>query len=157
VKITSTLERIGESVGDSEERRPPRWLRFANRVNIALLSRGIGPTTQRILTVAGRSSGLPRRTPIAIATLGGTRYIVAGYESADWVKNVRAAGHGTLTRGSAYEEVGLVELAVDERAPILREFLRTIRGGRSFVTASANASDAELRDAAERHPVFRLG
>lgn len=143
-------------MGDSGERRPPRWLKTANRLNIALLSRGIGPATQRILTVPGRSSGLPRRTPIAITTLAGSRYLVAGYDTSDWVKNLRAAGHGTLSRGVSVEEVELVEIPAEERVAVLREFLRTIRGGRSFVTVGANASDAELREAADRHPVFRL-
>lgn len=144
------------TVDDSGDRQPPRWLKFANRLNIAMLSRGIGPATQRVLTVPGRTSGVPRRTPIAIVTLGDERYIVAGYSKAAWVSNVRAAGKVTLSRGGDVEQVTLRELPVDERTPVLREFLRTIRGGRSFLTVDSRATDAELAEAAGEHPVFRL-
>jgi len=144
-------------MNNPDDRRPPRWLRVANRLNIAMLRRGIGPETQRVLTIPGRISGLPRRTPIAIVALRGAQYIVAGFPSSDWVKNARAAGHGTLSRGSASTQVELAEIPVEDRLPILREFLRTIRGGRSFLTVGARASDAELAAAAPGHPVFRLG
>jgi deazaflavin-dependent oxidoreductase (nitroreductase family) len=145
------------TVNDSGDRRPPRWLALANRLNIAMLARGVGPATQRVLTVAGRSTGEPRRTPIAIVTLGEQRYIVAGYPKAAWVKNVRAAGRGTITRGRIVEKVELEELPVDQRAPVLREFLRTIRGGRSFLTIGSGATEQQVAEAAREHPVFRLG
>jgi hypothetical protein len=138
-------------------RRPPHWLHIANHLNIAMLGRGIGPATQRVLTIPGRTSGLPRRTPIAIVAFGGAEYIVAGFPSSDWVKNARAAGRGTLSRGSVSTPVELAEIRVEERLPILREFLRTIRGGRSFLTVDSRASDAELEAAAAGHPVFRVG
>ena len=138
------------------ERRPPRWLTAANRLNIAMLNRGLGPTTQRVLTIPGRTTGQPRRTPIAIVEFEGARYIVAGFPSSDWVKNARAAGRGTLSRGSVTKAVTLTELRVEERLPILREFLRTIRGGRSFLTVGAGASNEEFAAAAAEHPVFRI-
>jgi deazaflavin-dependent oxidoreductase (nitroreductase family) len=139
-----------------KDRRPPRWLKLANRLNIAMLSRGIGPATQRVLTIAGRSTGLPRRTPIATVQLGGALYIVAGYPSSDWVKNAQAGGQATLSRGATRATVTLVELPVSERPPILREFLRTVRGGRSFLTVGSNSTDAEVAAAAVEHPVFRV-
>jgi deazaflavin-dependent oxidoreductase (nitroreductase family) len=137
-------------------RRPPRWLKLANRLNIAMLNRGIGPAAQRVLTVPGRSTQLPRRTTIATVELDGARYIVAGYATSDWVKNVRAAGRATLSRGAGSTPVTFIELPVAERVPILREFLRTIRGGRSFLTVGLRATDAELAIAAAEHPVFRV-
>jgi deazaflavin-dependent oxidoreductase (nitroreductase family) len=140
----------------SNDRRPPRWLKLANRLNIAMLNRGIGPSAQRVLTTAGRSTGLPRRTPIATVELGGSQYIVAGYPSSDWVKNARAAGRATLSRGATSTPVTLVALPVEERVPILREFLRTVRGGRSFLTVGPRSTDAELSAAAAEHPVFSV-
>jgi F420H(2)-dependent quinone reductase len=138
------------------DRRPPGWLKIANRLNIAMLSRGIGPATQRVLTIPGRASGLPRQTPIAVVALGGSNYLVAGYQTSDWVKNARASGKGTLRRGKLNQAVALVEVPLAERLPILREFLRTIRGGRSFLTVGAGATDAEVMAAAAVHPVFRV-
>jgi deazaflavin-dependent oxidoreductase (nitroreductase family) len=150
------IEGIEHRMSTPTERRPPRWLKLANRLNIAMLSRGIGPSTQRVLTIAGRTTGLPRRTPIAIVELDGARYIVAGYPSADWVKNARAGSRATLSRGGASTTVRLVEVPAAERPPILREFLRAIRGGRSFLTVGAGSTDADVVIAAEEHPVFRL-
>jgi hypothetical protein len=62
----------------------------------------------------------------------GKRYIVAGLEGADWVKNARAAGWGVLARGREEERVGLVELPVGERAAVLREFPDKVPGGVQF-------------------------
>jgi hypothetical protein len=92
-------------------------------------------------------------TPVSIATVDGARYIVAAFREADWVKNARAAGAVTLSRGRAAERVRLVEVPVTERGPILRAFLRQVRGGvRFFGTADPN----EVVAKADRYPVFRL-
>jgi len=97
-----------------------------------------------------------RETPVAIVEAGGNRFIVAGYEASAWVKNARAAGWGSLQRGKEQERVTLVEVGPDERPPILRQFARTVRGGRSFLTVNASATDAEFAAASTRHPVFRV-
>jgi hypothetical protein len=76
-------------------RRPPRWLKYANRINVALLGRGIGPASQRLLSVPGRNTGMRRTTPVAVVALDGERYIVAGYETSDWEErsHSRVGGH----------------------------------------------------------------
>jgi hypothetical protein len=81
---------------------------------------------------------------------------VAGFETSDWVKNVRAAGWATIGRGKKSEQVDLEEVAPDKRVPILRAFAQKVRGGRVFLTVAANASDMEFVAASSRHPVFRL-
>ena len=48
------------------------------------------------------------------------------------MRNVRAAGAGTLGRGRSVEHVRLVELPLEERGPILRGFLQQVRGGVRF-------------------------
>jgi deazaflavin-dependent oxidoreductase (nitroreductase family) len=149
------IERYGTGRMPESARRPPRWLPLANRLNIALLSHGIGPATQRILTIAGRVTGIPRSTPIATVEWQGAVYLVAGYANAQWVKNARAMGRGSLSRGASTRSVTLAELPAAERVPVLREFLRTVRGGRAFVTAPRRPTDEQLREAATRHPVFR--
>jgi hypothetical protein len=63
--------------------------------------------------------------------VGGRRYVV-GSAQADWVKNARAAGRGILARGRKEERVRLVELPLEERAPVLREFPRKVPGGIAF-------------------------
>ena len=129
---------------------PPAWV---VRLNVAMLRRGLLIGSQHLLTVPGRRTGLPRRTPVSIATLDGTRYIVAAFSEAAWVENVRAAGSGTLTRGRGTETVRIVELPVQARGPVLRAFLEQVRGGvRFFESADPDAVVAQ----ANRYPVFRV-
>jgi deazaflavin-dependent oxidoreductase (nitroreductase family) len=123
------------------------------RLNIALLRRGLKIGSQHLLSVRGRRSGETRSTPVSIATLDGSRYIVAAFPEAAWVQNVRAAGSGTLGRGRRVEKVRLVEMPVTERGPVLRAFLLQVRGGARFF----GSTDPEVVvAAADRYPVFRL-
>ena len=129
---------------------PPAWM---VRLNVALLRRGLRVGSQALLTVPGRRSGEPRSTPISIASVAGRRYIVAAFAEADWVANVRAAGAGTITRGSVTESVRLVELPAAERGPILRAFLEQVRGGVRFF---GRQTPDEIIAGADRYPVFRV-
>ena len=130
---------------------PPAW---AVRANVALLRRGVRIGSQSLLTVRGRRTGEPRRTPISVVTVDGSRYLVSAFEDADWVKNVRAAGEGELSRGRDAERVRLTEVAVDRRGPILRAFLDQVPGGRRFFGA---ADPDEVVAEADRYPVFKVG
>jgi deazaflavin-dependent oxidoreductase (nitroreductase family) len=127
---------------------PPSWM---VRANIALLRRGFSVGTQHLLTVSGNKSGEARSTPVSLATFGGRRYIVAAFGNANWVKNVRAAGAGTLSIGKHHQVVQLTEIPTAERAPVLRAFLEQVRGGRRFF---AEGTADEVVAAAERYPVF---
>jgi hypothetical protein len=57
--------------------------------------------------VPGRKSGQLRTTPVSPLMVEGERYIIAGLEEADWVKNARVAGWGILARGREQERVTL--------------------------------------------------
>lgn len=123
------------------------------RLNVALLRRGLNIGSQHLLSVRGRKSGKVRSTPVSIATVDGTRYIVVAFSKAAWVQNVRASGSGTLGRGQNVERVHLVELPVEDRGPVLRAFLQQVRGGVRFF----GSGDHEVVVAgADRYPVFRL-
>jgi hypothetical protein len=144
---------------DSEpdrRRRAPRWLKLVNPINRMLLTRGIGPASQRLLTIRGRRTGRPHTTPVAVVTVNGSRYAVAGYEGSDWVRNARAVGQGLLRRGPTIEHVSLTEIPVGERVPVLREFTQRVRGGRRFLTVPARAPAEAFANSAPRHPVFRI-
>jgi deazaflavin-dependent oxidoreductase (nitroreductase family) len=129
---------------------PPRWLVRANTV---LLARGLRVGSQHLLTVRGRTTGKPRRTPVSVVTLDGGRFIVAAFESANWVRNVRAASSGTLRGGGEVEEVLLVELPTIDRASVLRAFHAQVRGGHRFFDAR---EPDRIVAAANRYPVFRI-
>jgi deazaflavin-dependent oxidoreductase (nitroreductase family) len=123
------------------------------RLNVALLRRGLKVGSQHLLSVPGRRTGVQRSTPVSIVTLANSRYIVAAFAEADWVKNARAAGAGSIARGKQVEAVRLVELPASERDPVLRAFLEQVPGGVRFF----DSPDPEaVAASAGRYPVFRL-
>jgi hypothetical protein len=87
-----------------------------------------------------------------------TAYVVAGLHIADWVLNARAAGRGMLRRGRTQKQISLVELALEDRAPVLREFLRVIpQGVPSFPQLYGVGADPEAFAAlAATCPVFQV-
>ena len=135
----------------------PKWLKFANRAIIALNRLGVSFGTWYILSIPGRKTGKMRSTPVSVLHVNGQRYVVTGFET-QWVKNARKVGRGILARGRKKEQVVLVELPVEERPPILREFPRQVPHGVPFFERLLNIpGDPEtLAAAAPRCPVFRL-
>jgi F420H(2)-dependent quinone reductase len=129
---------------------PPGWM---VRVNVAVLRRGLKVGSQHLLSVRGRTTALERVTPVSLVTVDGARYIVAAFADADWVKNARAAGAGSLRLGRDQEAVRLIELPESERGPILRAFLAQVRGGVRFFDSPD--PDTVVASAA-RYPVFRV-
>lgn len=129
---------------------PPAWV---VRLNVAILRRGLRIGTQYLLSVPGRRSGVRRDTPVSMATVNGSRYIVAAFADAAWVHNVRAAGAGVLSRGRTAENVRLDQVPAAERGPVLRAFLAQVRGGRRFF---GRLAPDEIVASADRYPVFRI-
>src|SRR5438874_9034189 len=113
--------------------------------------------TWYILSIPGRKTGKMRSIPVSVLRVNGQRYVVTGFET-QWVKNARKVGRGILARGRKKEQVVLVELPVEERPPILREFPRQVPHGVPFFEKLLNLpGDPEtLAAAATRCPVFRL-
>ena len=141
-----------------EPGRLPTWLKGVNRVIIGLQRLGFVVGSMHVLAVPGRQSGILRSTPVSLLTVDGHRYIVAGLDDADWVLNARAAGRGILHRGRTEEHVSLVELPVDERAPILRAFPRLVPQGVPFFTRlyGVTADPEAFARLAAHCPVFRV-
>jgi deazaflavin-dependent oxidoreductase (nitroreductase family) len=126
---------------------------------IALLTRsGISIWGSRVLEVRGRTSGEPRRTPVNLLTIDGAEYLVAPRGHTQWVRNLRAAGTGTLLLGRKRTDFGATELDDDARPPILRAYLKRWKAevGVFFGGVGPDSSDDELRRIAPDHPVFRL-
>jgi deazaflavin-dependent oxidoreductase (nitroreductase family) len=110
----------------------PGWLKPVNRIVVALQRLGLSIGTMHVLTIPGRKSGKLRTTPVSLMRIGDKRYIVGGLSNADWVQNARAAGWGIMAYGRKKERVALVELPVEERAPVLRAFPRLVPHGVQF-------------------------
>jgi hypothetical protein len=142
----------------SEIARLPRWLKLANPLIVTLQRRGVVIGTMRLLSVPGRKSAKLRTTPVSPLKVDGERYIIAGLEDADWVKNARVAGWGILARGRVQERVNLIELPLRERAPVLREFPRKVPHGVQFFRQlyGISGTPKEFEALASRCPVFRV-
>lgn len=137
--------------------RPTRLGRIANRIMAWWSAAGLPPSIQQTIEVRGRVSGKVRSNPIAIATVDGERYLVSmlGPES-EWVKNVIAAGGEAVLRHGRRESVRLVEVPAEERAPVLREYVRIANSGRTHFPVQPGAPLSEFAAIAERYPVFRI-
>ena len=142
----------------SAETRLPGWRKVANPVIVALQRRGLAVGAMHVLTVPGRRSGEPLTTPVSPLTVDGRRYIVAGLEGADWVKNARASGWAILARGRQEQRVGRVELPVGERVALLRAFPREVPHGVQFFRQlhGVSGDPEEFAALAPRCPVFRV-
>lgn len=135
----------------------PKWLKFVNRAIIGLNRLGVGFGTWYILSIPGRKTGKMRSTPVSVLHVNGQRYVVTGFDT-HWVKNARKVGRGLLARGRKQEQVLLVELPVEERPPILREFPRQVPHGVQYFEKLLNIpGDPDAMATAAPHcPVFRL-
>jgi deazaflavin-dependent oxidoreductase (nitroreductase family) len=125
----------------------------------ALTKLGVSVWGSRVLSVKGRTSGEPRTTPVNLLTLDGQQYLVAPRGITQWVRNIRAAnGEGELHLGRRIQPFTAVELADDDKPPVLRAYLRRWKAevGVFFDGVDASAPDAKLREIAPGYPVFRV-
>jgi len=129
---------------------------MANCLVCALMVVGLGPPRTYLLTVRGRRTGQPRSTPVTLVVEGDQRWLVAPYGAVGWVKNARAAGEVTLSRGRRSETVRVAEVGPYEAAPILRRYVKDVSIRRSFFDVTARSPLDIFRAEASRHPVFRI-
>ncbi len=117
---------------------------------------GIGEKNTRMLTVAGRKSGKPMSTPVTLVVEGERQWIVAPYGERQWVKNLRASGTATLSRGRTTRPISVREVSHEEAVPVMRAYIQRVGVTRSYWEVGANASDEELLAIAPKHPVFAI-
>jgi hypothetical protein len=130
--------------------------RFA-RLWAAVFGAGLLPRRWITLEVAGRRTGRLARYPLGMADWDGHWYLVPmlGADSG-WVRNARAAGYQvTIRRGRAHK-CRLVEVPVEQRAPILQRYIRKVPGARPHMLIDPNAPLAEFEAIAARYPTFRV-
>lgn len=133
--------------------RSPEWLKDVNAEVMTNADEAV------VLTVAGRRSGAPRRTPVTLHEDNGNRYIVGGFPGADWVRNVRAADHAVLTIDGRDERVLLVELDTESAEPVLRVWPTVTPDGVAVMLEAGVISDTTpdaLAAVAGICPVFRV-
>jgi hypothetical protein len=130
--------------------------RFA-RVWSTLFAWGVAPRRWVTLEVVGRTSGKVLRFPLGEADLDGRWYLVSMLgNDCNWVRNVRAAkGQVSLVRRRSVRCL-LVEIPVDQRAPIIKQYLNQVPGARPHIPVDRHADVAAFEMVAPDHPVFLI-
>jgi deazaflavin-dependent oxidoreductase (nitroreductase family) len=140
--------------------RPGRFThRVFNPLVRWLARRGVSLAGSRELRVVGRSSGAVRTTVVNLLDLDGRNYLLAPRGTTEWVRNLRAAdGAGELRIGRGVEPFRAVELDNEEKAPIVRAYLRRWKWevGQFFEGLTPDAGDLEIAAVAPGFPVFAI-
>lgn len=124
--------------------KPPAFTRhLANPLAMRLSARGVAT-----LTVVGRRTGDPHKVPVIPIAVGQSRYLVSPYGESDWVRNLRAAGTGELSRKGQTEVFQAAEVPVDERRAVIARY-------REVAGSLVGPCFTKLPDARD-HPVFRI-
>lgn len=134
-----------------------RWRRAVNVLVRGLLALGVPLPCTFLLTVPGRRTGRPLSTPVTLVEDGGRRWLVAPYGAVGWVRNARAAGRVTLSRGRHRETVPITEVEGVERGRVLKTYVTRVPVTRPFFDARPDAAVEVFVAEGDRHPVFRLG
>ena len=143
----------------------PAFVRLSNPLTNALLRVGLpmGPNT--LVTIRGRTSGLPRSMPLAVMELDGRRWIIGAYGDVNWTRNLRAAGEAEIQVRGRTVHVTAIELQGEaaerfygETVPAyLRRFSAAGRlFARLFFRIVAPDITSDPLGAAASHPVFEL-
>ena len=130
--------------------------RIGDALFMALLRAGVTMGTMSLLTVRGRKSGQPHTVPVLLVEQDGEHWLVAPYGVVQWVRNIRAAGTATLTRGRRSEAISVTELPAQEAAPILKQYLVKATAARPYFDATKDSPLEAFEREAARHPVFQI-
>ncbi len=130
--------------------------RLVNALFRLITRLGLGASYRHVLTVPGRKTGRLYSTPVDLIEVDGHRWLVAGYGPASWVRNTRAAGEVTLSRGRHTDKFKVEEAEVEAAVPVLRKYIAEIRVTRPYFNANPDSSDEAIAAELERHTVFRL-
>ena len=146
--------------GGAPRHRPPFFVPVFNPIARRLAGAGLlGPNI--LLTVAGRKSGVPRTTPVAMLQVNGRRWIIGTFGEVGWVLNLRAAGRATITLKGRREAVQARELSPAETATFFREIVapfarRLLIGPLLLRLLGAGDVLTDPEQAAKTRPVFEL-
>ena len=143
----------------------PAVIRLPGPLFAAALRLGLPAGPNRLVTIRGRKSGVPRTLPIAVAVIEGRRYLIGAYGDVQWVRNLRAAGEATVRDRGREVPYAAHELdreqAVDFFGRIIPAYIgRFPRIGRAFGRALFGLVGPEILNdpakAAQTRPVFEL-
>jgi deazaflavin-dependent oxidoreductase (nitroreductase family) len=140
--------------------RLPRRVRLFSPILKFLLVAGMPVGPNRLVTIRGRKSGLPRTTPLAVIAVGGRRWVWSPWGESQWVRNLRATGRATIAERGRTEDVTATELDPTERVGYFRDVLgplaRSIPFGVQFIRIVDGVELGDPVAAAEGRTVFEL-
>jgi deazaflavin-dependent oxidoreductase (nitroreductase family) len=140
--------------------RVPRSVSIFSPILKFLLAAGVPLGFNRLVTIRGRKSGLPRSAAIAVIEVSGRRWVWAPWGEVHWVRNLRAAGSATIKARGGDEEVRATELDATERVAFFRDTLGPAARGMPFGVWFIRIVDGvDVRrpvEAAEGRVVFEL-
>jgi F420H(2)-dependent quinone reductase len=129
-----------------------RYVRFWNMaLRLSLL-----PRRWVTLEIGGRRTGTVIRFPIGTADVGGQWYVVSMLGECNWARNVRAAGGRATLRRRRARPVTLVEMPVEDRAPVIRQYVGRAPGGRPNIPVHRCEPIEAFETIASDYPVFRV-
>ena len=138
----------------------PRHVLIFGAILKFLLVHGVPLGPNRLVTIRGRKSGLPRTTPLAVIATGGRRWVWAPWGEVQWVRNLRAAGRATIRTRRGTEDVRATELDQAQRVAFFRDTLgplaRGIPGGVWFIRTVDGGDLHHPVEAAADRRVFEL-
>jgi deazaflavin-dependent oxidoreductase (nitroreductase family) len=124
--------------------KPPAFTRrLANPLAMRLNARGVAT-----LSTVGRRTGKARKVPVIPVEVDGNRFLVSPYGESEWVRNLRAAEKGELSRKGRTEVFHAVEIPVGEREPVIARY-------REVAPRDISPYFTKLPEARD-HPVFRI-
>jgi deazaflavin-dependent oxidoreductase (nitroreductase family) len=132
--------------------------RIGDTLTAALVRAGVMIGTTSLLTVRGRKSGQLYTIPVLPVERDGRRWLVAPYGTMQWVRNIRAAGTATLTRGRRSETISVIEVPAHEAAPVLKNYLsmNVAKGVQAYFDVTKDSPIESFEGEASRHPVFEI-
>ena len=138
----------------------PPWVPLVTPIVKPLLKAGVPFGFNGLITIRGRKSGRPRTTPVAIIELDGRRWVWCPWGDVNWVRNLRAAGHATISVRGQIEAVTARELDPTERVRFFRDVMgplaRGIPFGPQFIRLVDGVDPKDPEEAAHGRPVFEL-
>jgi hypothetical protein len=137
--------------------KPSGLVKLMNTFVGFLSSLGLIPGGTAQLQVKGRRSGQIRKNAVTWVDYEGQRYLVAPRGTTEWVRNARADGGKAVLKHGKSETVRLEELPVEQRAAIIRPYLKkTGRVTKREFGIDPEAPTEEFERIAPDHPVFRV-
>ena len=139
--------------------KPDRFTRSVmNPILSAFVRAGLSMRGASILTVRGRVTGDRHRIPVNVLAHNGAEYLVAPRGQTEWVRNLRAAGEGSLLRRWKRRTFTVAEVDDGDKLDLLRAYLDrwSTEVGRFFEPLTASSPPAAFAEVSSGFPVFEI-